>query len=278
MLRSPVSQMIPIYQVDAFAEWVFTGNPAAICPLEQWLPDSTLRAIASENNLSETGVFVPDGDGYQLRWFTPITEVDLCGHATLAAAHVLFTHLGYTGSRIHFTGLSGDLYVTRDTQGRIELDFPSRPAAPIANVEAFSLLDALGLGTINDTKFVVVLASTRDYFVVLNDEEAVRSLRPRFPQLARQRLSGTIVTSIASDLGIDFVSRFFAPAEAIDEDPVTGSAHCTLIPYWSDRLKRSNLEPQQISPRGGRLSCVLNGQRVKISGRAVTYLCGPIHV
>ena len=248
------------YQVDAFATRAFEGNPAAVCPLERWLDNGLLQAIAEENNLSETAFFVPSDTGFHLRWFTPSSEVDLCGHATLATAHVLFEHLGHPGPAIRFETRSGALTVKR--QGDVlEMDFPARPPSPCASIEL--LATALG------RKPVEVLRSD-DYLVVFEDETAIRGIRPDFSLLGRLDLRGVIITGPGSS--DDFVSRFFAPRLGIPEDPVTGSAHCTLAPYWADRLGKRRLSALQVSKRGGRLACELKGDRVLLSGTAVTVM------
>ncbi|MFN7938991.1 MAG: PhzF family phenazine biosynthesis protein [Bryobacteraceae bacterium] len=257
---------IPIYQVDAFAAVPFTGNPAAVCPLEEWLPDSVMQQIAAENNLAETAFFVPQGAGYGLKWFTPVVEIDLCGHATLASAFVLWEKLGYAGERISFETRSGTLTVSR--QGELlALDFPTR--APEACEVHPALLVALG-GSPRE-----VLAS-RDYLVVYDTEEQVRALAPNMNAVAK--LDRFAVIATAPGKQHDFVSRFFAPAQGIPEDPVTGSAHCTLTPYWSAKLGKKTLRAKQISPRGGELLCEDRGERVSIAGQAVLYLEGSIFV
>lgn len=258
------------YTVDAFASEVFAGNPAAVVPLRDWLPDATMQAIAAENNLSETAFCVPEGEGrWAIRWFTPGTEVDLCGHATLATAYVLARFVDTGRECFAFrTQKAGELFVTR-AGDVFTLDFPARPPAPV-EVDA-DLLEGLG-----GPAPVEVLAA-RDYLVVYATADQVRALRPRMDRLAGlDRM--TIVTAPGDAPGIDFVSRFFAPAKGVPEDPVTGSAHCTLIPYWARRLGRTRLEALQVSRRGGRLHCALEGSRVRIGGRAALYLEGAIHV
>lgn len=257
---------IPIHQVDAFTSRVFGGNPAAVCRLERWLPDDLLRSIAAENNLSETAYVVRNGEGFDIRWFTPVTEVDLCGHATLATAHVLFS-LEPGRDVIAFSSQSGELRVRRDG-GMLQLDFPVREPVPIAPVPV--LAEALGEPPAE------ILVSSRDHLAVYGSEERVRGLAPDMAKLAALDLFGVIVT--APGTGCDFVSRFFAPAEGVPEDPVTGSAHCTLVPYWAKRLGKASLHARQISKRGGELRCTLAGDRVLISGHAVTYLEGTIEV
>lgn len=257
---------LPIYQVDAFTNRLFAGNPAAICPLEQWLPDEALQSIALENNLAETAYFIPNGEAYHLRWFTPAVEVDLCGHATLASAYVLWEKLGFAGDRIDFDTRSGRLSVAR-CDGWMTLDFPSRPPQP-CEVHA-GLLGALG-GSPQE-----VLAA-RDYLVVYATEEEVRSLKPNLGGLMDIDRFAVIVTAPGREC--DFVSRFFAPAKGVPEDPVTGSAHCTLTPYWAKRLGKTQMVARQISHRGGDLRVELLGDRVAISGQAVLYLEGAIEV
>jgi len=248
------------YQIDAFAARVFEGNPAAVCPLRRWLDDALLQAIAAENNLSETAFFVPSGAGYALRWFTPASEVDLCGHATLAAAHVLFTHLGHPGPAVSFDTRSGMLTVTR-RGGLLEMDFPARPPVPSAGAE--TLATALGRQPLE-------VLRADDYLAVFDSEATVRALTPDFPLLATLDLRGVIVT--APGVSDDFVSRFFAPRLGIPEDPVTGSAHCTLAPYWAGRLGKRRLSARQVSKRGGSVACELRDDRVLLSGAAVTFM------
>ncbi|MBL8176076.1 MAG: PhzF family phenazine biosynthesis protein [Bryobacterales bacterium] len=257
---------ISIYQVDAFAAVPFTGNPAAICPLDEWLPDPLMQAIAAENNLAETAFFVREAGAYRLRWFTPAVEVDLCGHATLASAYILWEKLGFAGDVVTFETRSGVLHVTRD-HDIIALDFPSRP--PAACEVHPALLAALG-GAPRE-----VLAA-RDYFVVFDSQAEVEALTPNFAALSKVDRFAVIATAPGDEH--DFVSRFFAPAQGIDEDPVTGSAHCTLTPYWSARLAKPKLKAKQISPRGGVLLCEDRGDRVSIAGKAVLYLEGSISV
>ncbi len=258
---------IPIYQVDAFTSRVFAGNPAAICPLEEWLPDEQMQAIAAENNLAETAFFVPRGDGFDLRWFTPMVEVDLCGHATLASAFVLFEKLAYTGESIAFSTKSGMLTVVRRADGMLEMDFPSRPPAPCSPdpelVPGLDLVPQLVLGN-------------RDYLCVFKNEEDVRALKPDLIRLRNIDRFAVIATARGSDC--DFVSRFFAPGQGVDEDPVTGSAHCTLIPYWSEQLGKKELFARQLSKRGGEIYCEDRGLRVGIAGNAVLFLEGTIDV
>ncbi len=254
------------FQVDAFADRVFTGNPAGVVPLKRWLPVNVLQSLAMENGHAETAFFVPRGDGFNLRWFTPKLEVDLCGHATLAAAHVLWTHLEYKGDTIRFETQSGPLFVTREN-GRILLDFPSIPPQP---ADAFpALVEALGAKPFQVWR-------TNNYLAVFRREEDLRALAPDFAKLGRIDCHGVIAT--APGKSVDFVSRFFAPRAGIDEDQVTGSAHCTLTPYWSKRLGKPRLRAEQLSARGGRLWCEVVGERVKIAGHAITYLRGQVEI
>lgn len=259
---------IPLFQIDAFAERPFTGNPAAVCPLDRWLPADLMQAIAAENNLSETAFLALEGEGWRLRWFTPTTEVDLCGHATLAAAYVIFHFLQPGQQRALFrTERAGDLVVTRD-RDLLALDFPARPATPCAVPP--SLGAALG-------REPIALLAARDYLAVYGNPEHIAALAPDFAALARLDRFAVIVTAPGTG-DVDFVSRFFAPAQGVDEDPVTGSAHCTLIPYWAARLGKTQLRARQLSRRGGGLACALVGDRVSIAGRAVLYLQGTIEV
>jgi PhzF family phenazine biosynthesis protein len=257
---------LPIYQVDAFTDTVFRGNPAAICPLQEWLPDHTLQSIASENNLAETAYFVPTGDRFQLRWFTPGCEVDLCGHATLASAFVLFEYLHQTGETIRFDTKSGELAVSRNGE-LLTLDFPARPPSPIQPDPA--LVKAVGGNPIE------VLAA-RDVLLVYYSDAEVRALAPDMAALAKLDYFGFIAT--APGATCDFVSRFFAPAKGVPEDAVTGSAHTTLIPYWAGKLGKTEMKARQISQRTGELYCKLVGDRVKIAGYAAPYLRGTISI
>lgn len=259
--------VIPIYQIDAFADAVFAGNPAAVCPLDSWIDDARMQAIATENNLSETAFLVRDGDDYALRWFTPACEVDLCGHATLASALVVFTRLEPGRTGVRFATRSGPLEVGRDGD-LLVMDFPAQPAAPCPPPPG--LAAALG------AEPEAVLASRRDYLAVFADVSAILALDPDPGGVKALDREGIIVTAPGADC--DFVSRFFAPAMGIDEDPVTGSAHCTLVPYWSRRLGKAELFARQVSTRGGELWCGDLGERVRIAGRAVLYMEGEIAV
>lgn len=255
---------LPFYQVDAFTSRLYGGNPAGICPLESWLDYDVMQSIAAENNLAETAFFVAGPDRYHLRWFTPTAEVDLCGHATLATAWVLFEKLGVEGTEVSFDTRSGVLTVKREGD-LLSMDFPSRPGQPASAPP--ELLKGLGL-----TSAQVLRA--RDYLVVLESEDAVRSVKPDFVELMKVDTFGIIVTGPGKD--VDFVSRFFAPRMGVPEDPVTGSSHCTLIPYWAGKLGKSQLTARQASQRGGDLVCEHLGARVSIAGRAVLYLEGSI--
>jgi PhzF family phenazine biosynthesis protein len=256
---------IPYFEVAAFAREPFTGNPAGVCLLENdWLPDDVMQNIAAENNLAETAFVVPRGDRFDLRWMTPAIEVALCGHATLASAHVLIQHRGYKGDSISFDSKSGELSVSKN-DGRLILDFPAQPAKPCPVSPKLS--EALRATPRSVLK-------GRDYFAVFETEKEVAAIRPNFEMIASLDAQGVVVTAPGNQC--DFVSRYFVPAAGIPEDPVTGSTHCTLIPYWSKRLGRQQLVARQISPRGGELFCEDRGGRVRIGGHAVTYLKGTI--
>lgn len=257
---------IPIYQVDAFSGEVFRGNPAAVCPLEDWLPDPVLQAIGAENNLSETAFIRRGAQGWDLRWFTPVVEVDLCGHATLASGYVVFEFLDPGRETVTFHSRSGPLGVSR-AGDLLTLDFPVMPAEPRQGPDR--LAQALGAQPVETLK-------ARDMMAVFQSEEEVRALQPDMEALQSLACRGVIATAPGQEC--DFVSRFFAPGAGIPEDPVTGSAHCTLAPYWAARLGRSRLHAFQVSARGGELWCELAGDRVRISGRAVRYLEGAIFV
>jgi len=257
---------IPIYQVDAFTSRLFSGNPAAVCLLEKWLDDGQLQSIAAENNLSETAFLVEKDEAFELRWFTPRMEVALCGHATLAAAFVLFRVQSRPSGRIRFlTRQSGELIVNRNSD-LLEMDFPARP--PVAAAGPAGLADALGVSP------AAVFSSEEDLLVVVDSEKTVKSATPDFKALGKIDCRGVIVTARGGQY--DFVSRFFAPRVGVFEDPVTGSAHCVLIPFWSERLGKKDLHAFQVSARGGELFCRDRGDRVVIGGRAVLYLEGSI--
>jgi predicted PhzF superfamily epimerase YddE/YHI9 len=259
---------LPIYQVDAFTDSLFGGNPAAVCPLEKWLPEATMQAIAAENNLAETAFFVRDGGDYALRWFTPAVEVDLCGHATLAAGYVVFRFLEAEREAVRFhTTKAGTLVVARRGD-MLVMDFPARPAVPCAPPDG--LLAALG-GSPRE------VLRARDHLIVYERAAEIAALQPDLAALGKVDCWAAIVTAPGEN-GVDFVSRFFAPAQGVPEDPVTGSSHCTLAPYWAGRLGKTELEARQLSRRGGALRCTLDGDRVNIAGRAALYLEGQIEV
>ena len=255
---------LDIYQIDAFAEMQFEGNPAAVIPLEEWLPEPLMQAIAEENNLPETAFFVPSESGFHIRWFTPNKEVKLCGHATLASAHVLFNVLGCKEKVLSFESLSGPLYVSK-TENLLTLNFPAQP--PKACGTPALLVAGLGKEPLECLKH-------DDYVAVFENEKDVLSLTPNHEALKQLDLRGVIATAPSSEF--DFVARFFAPKFGIPEDPVTGSAYTQLMPYWSCKLGRSQLRAKQVSNRGGKLLCELQGDRVLISGSAVTYMAGSI--
>ncbi len=258
---------LQLFQVDAFAERVFEGNPAAVVPLEQWPDDAMLQAIAEENNLSETAFFAPEDNGYRLRWFTPVSEVDLCGHATLASAHVLFNHLGFDHHRVCFHTRSGELTVRRAERGFV-MDFPALPSEPVTTPG--DLIDGLGGRRPLETH------AGQDYLAVFGRPQDVLEIRPDFAALSRLDRRGVIVTAPGEDC--DFVSRCFYPGVGVDEDPVTGSAHCQMAPLWSSRLARTELSARQLSARTGRLDCRVAGARVELLGPAVTYLQGNLMI
>ena len=251
---------IPLYQIDAFTSRLFAGNPAAVCPLEAWLDDSVLQSIAAENNLSETAYFVRNGDRYNLRWFTPTVEVDLCGHATLASAHVLWESGELAaGQKALFHTRSGILSAVKQGDW-IEMDFPAETENP-SDAPA-ELIEALGVTALYTGR------NRFDYLVEVDREETVRALNPDMTRLKKVDMRGAIVTSRSRSADYDFVSRFFAPAVGVDEDPVTGSAHCCLGPYWSGKLGKTSLRAYQASSRGGILRVGLKGDRVLIGGQA----------
>lgn len=260
---------LPIFQVDAFAEQLFGGNPAAVCPLESWLDDELLQSIAAENNLAETAFFTLGAKGYEIRWFTPTVEVALCGHATLAAAAVLFDHLGFSGDAIEFQSKSGVLSVKRCEQG-LQLNFPTQPFQAIA--APASLAAALGAEPLQ------VLAG-EDLIAVLATQTQVQQLTPDLALIKQQPYRGVIVTAAAdADSPLDFVCRVFAPQSGIDEDSVTGSAYTKLAPYWAEQLQKTQLQARQLSKRGGNVHCQIQGERVLISGAVAHYLQGVIQI
>lgn len=267
--KSASVRRIPFYQIDAFTSRLYHGNPAGVIVLESFLPDDVMQAIAAENNLAETAFLVPSGSAsgakWKIRWFTPVLEMDLCGHATLASAHVLWKHLNVKEAKITFQSLSGPLGVERKDD-LIVLDFPSRPATKVPVTDLICV--ALG-------RQPSELYKARDYLAVFDNKRDVHELRPDFH--AMERLDANVIVT-APAAGHDFVSRFFAPTAGVPEDPVTGSSHCTLIPFWAERLRKNRLSAHQVSHRGGELFCELKGKRVGIGGHAVTYLEGKIFV
>lgn len=257
----------PIYTVDAFTDHIFGGNPAAVCPLDSWLPTETMQQLANENNLSETAFFVARGDGeFEIRWFTPELEIDLAGHPTLATAFVIFNELGFTGDLIRFHSQSGLLTVAKNGD-LLEMNFPARMPvaceAPDDLVKGFSIAPSKVL-------------QSRDYFLVYDSQEQVEQAVPDYTRLNRLSTLGIIITAIGNT--VDFVSRFFVPNSVIGEDPVTGSAHATLIPYWAKELSKDKLTAMQLSKRKGHLWCAQNGDRVTISGKAVLYMKGSYNI
>lgn len=268
-----MTSMIPLYQVDAFATKVFQGNPAAVCPLETWLSDDVMQALAAENNVSETAFFVPDPSAqadFGLRWFTPTAEVDLCGHATLATAWVLFQELAWPKDVIRFSGRSGILTVTRGEGGLITLDFPACTFKPAPHPDDLS--HAIGGRALD-----FCIASNGMRLAVLGSVKAVKTLKPNLRAVAAMGSHGLVVTAKGED-DVDFVSRFFAPQLGLSEDPVTGAAHTLLTPYWARRLKKDTFKALQISRRGGEVLCQLKDDRVQLSGTAVLYLKGQVYL
>jgi len=267
-MQEKCNMKIPFYQVDAFSRKLFGGNPAAVCVLASWIDNNTLQSIAAENNLSETAFLVQRSKGcYDLRWFTPTVEIDLCGHATLASAFIIFSFLDSSLSVVDFETASGRLSVTR-SGALFSMDFPARKPEP---AETYPLLSqALGAEPLEVLK-------SRDLLVVFKDESLINKMNPDFDKLKQiQDVFAIIVTARGENS--DFVSRFFAPNAGIPEDPVTGSAHCTLIPYWAEKLKKNQLHAFQLSKRGGELFCDYMGDRVRISGHAVLYAKGELHI
>ena len=257
---------LTLYQADAFSNRLFAGNPAAICPLATWLDDAILQAIAAENNLSETAFFVPNNNGFHLRWFTPMSEVDLCGHATLATAHILFSELGYAEPEIVFFTRSGELRVQKTDAGLV-MDFPALNCVPCEPPEL--LIEGLG-------KVPREVYRNEDYLVVFDSEQDIKAITPNSGLLSQVDARGVGVSAPGDE--VDFVSRFFAPRLGINEDPVTGSFHCLLTPFWAQRLHKKHLTARQLSRRGGELYCELLNDRVLLSGQCVTYLQGQIYL
>ena len=257
-----------VYVVNAFTKEKFGGNPAAVVPLRQWLSDDLMQDIAAQHNLAETAFIVPQGNEYEIRWFTPTVEIALCGHATLASAHVLFNYLDYKKGKIIFHSKSGPLEVTKKNDGKLMLDFPVN--APVATGSLQAIEGGLHV------KPLEVYSSTFDYLVVLENQEAIEKLSPDFKILAQLPSRGVIVTAKGNE--VDFVSRCFFPQSGIDEDSVTGSAHTVSVPYWAKRLGKQKMSAIQLSKRKGYLDCELVGDRVLMSGHAVTYLTGDIMI
>ena len=258
---------IRLFQIDAFTDRVFGGNPAAVCPLDGWLPDAVMQQIAMENNLAETAFFIRIGDHFSIRWFTPEVEVDLCGHATLATAFVIFNFEHFPGRVIEFDSRSGPLGVSKNGD-LLTLDFPADKLVRGPGPEG--LAEALGMDPLE------IYKGKTDYMLVYSGARQIRDMKPNMLQIAAVNARGIIVTAPGDD--VDFVSRFFAPQSGIPEDPVTGSAHTTLAPYWAGRLGRNELTAKQLSKRGGRLHCRLVGDRVEISGQAHAYMTGEIEL
>jgi PhzF family phenazine biosynthesis protein len=256
---------LTLYQVDAFTDRLFGGNPAGVCPLENWLPKSLMQSIAMENNLAETAFFVREGDGFHIRWFTPVAEVDLCGHATLASSHVIFQHIGWPEPEIRFQSRSGVLVVGMDGD-LLTLNFPADSTREV--IPPAGLLESLGV----ESSFV--LQGKTDYLILLPSQADVERVSPDFGLLGKVDCRGVMITAPGTE--VDFVSRFFAPKVGVNEDPVTGSAHTTLIPFWSARLGKTELTAIQLSKRRGHLWCKNLADRVEMSGKAVTYLVGEI--
>ena len=258
---------IPIYQVDAFTSKVFKGNPAAVCPLEEWIPEKTMQEIAKENNLSETAFFISNDEKFDIRWFTPVSELDLAGHPTLATAHVIIEELNLKFDEIVFKTKIGDTLSVTKKNNLFLMDFPSRPPEIYDNIELVS--EAL-------RKKPLALFRHRDALAIFANEEDIKSINPNMEKLSKLDCPAVIVSAPGDN--VDFVSRNFAPKLGIPEDPVTGSAHCQLIPYWSKILKKKELLANQISNRGGKLYCTHNNDRVTIGGEAVTFLRGEIEI
>jgi len=255
-----------LYQVDAFTDKLFGGNPAAVCPVDHFPSDEVMQNIGMENNLAETAFIVKNPTGYDIRWFTPTVEVDLCGHATLASAHVIFNHLGYTGNSINFNSQRSGLLKVYRNGSALTLDFPTDKISSIKVEDVF--VKAMNAKPLEAWK------GKTDLMLVFENETAIRDMKPNFPLTGTLPYRGIIVTAKGDKH--DFVSRFFGPQTGIDEDPATGSAHTTLVPYWSKRLGKKDLKARQLSKRGGDLECRDEGDRVHISGNARTYMVGEI--
>jgi PhzF family phenazine biosynthesis protein len=259
---------LTLYQIDAFADRLFSGNPAAVIPLTEWLPESVMQQIAAENNLSETAFFIPRGDDFELRWWTPNKEVDLCGHATLATAYVVFEEMGYDKNELRFHTKSGWLIVQRETD-QFAMEFPADTLTSVAITD--TLTEA-----VQGLHIEAAFRGRDDYLVAIDSEEALRNLHPNLQAIGQLEARGLIVSALGKK--VDFVSRCFYPRYGIAEDPVTGSAHTTMTPYWAKRLGKDRLQARQLSRRGGAVSCTLAGDRVLLKGQAVAYLKGTIHL
>ena len=258
---------IPIYQVDAFASVIFKGNPAAVCPLKEWLPDQVMQNIAMENNLSETAFFIEDNGIYHIRWFTPKAELDLAGHPTLATAHIILNELDKNINTINFQTKIGDTLKVNLDKNLYIMDFPSRPPKNINEIEI--LYEALG-------KKPRELLAHRDLIVIFDNEEEIKSIIPNMSKLMQLSYPSIVISAIGNE--VDFVSRNFAPKLGIPEDPVTGSSHCELIPYWSKILNKNEMIAHQLSERGGEIYCGYNNERVSLGGEAITFLRGEIEI
>jgi len=259
---------IKLFQVDAFADRLFAGNPAAVCPLDEWLPEEIMQSVAAENNLAETAFIVPKEDYFEIRWFTPAVEVDLCGHATLASAYVLFNCLGYEKPEIVFHSRNSGILKVSKTNDTLFLDFPADTLENSHN----SKLMAVCIGMVPQE----VYRGKTDYIAVVGSENEVKNMKPDLKAIAALDARGLIVTAKGDD--VDFVSRFFGPRVGVDEDPVTGSAHTSLTPLWSKKLGKKEMKAKQLSKRGGSLACVDNGERILIGGKAKLYLTGEINI
>lgn len=265
---------LPLFIVDVFAERKFAGNPAGVCPLREWLPEATMQAIAAENNQAETAFFAPDNTGeadYLLRWFTPTQEIELCGHATLASGYILFNELAYSPNMIRFRTLQAGVLTVERRDGALWLALPTRKPEPLHDVPGALLK---GLSVLPED---VQLIGNK-YFAIYEDADTIATLTPDMRELRKLDETGVVVTAPGRHAGEDFVSRFFAPGMGIDEDPATGSAHCLLVPYWAERLGKMQFDATQLSPRGARFVCVLDGERVWMSGKVQPYLKGEITV
>jgi PhzF family phenazine biosynthesis protein len=260
---------LPVYIADAFTDKLFGGNPAAVCPLHEWLPVKIMQTIAAENNLSETAFIIEEDDHYRIRWFTPVTEVKLCGHATLASAHIFYTELGHTKPEIWFESHSGMLKVTCKNLNTYTLDFPANFSEETTEIPE-GLFEGLGIET------APVFKTSFDYMVVLPSQQKIEDLKPDFSALAKIKARGVITTAKGNDA--DFVSRCFYPQSGVNEDPVTGSAHTIMVPYWSKQLGKTNLRAIQLSKRKGYIECELKNNRVLMTGNVVTYLKGEYEI